>query len=116
MKTCKIIIQFCAFLKDVPYGLALIKCNHPGDKIYSFEGVGVFTNGKLHLGPFIAIRGDDYVISCSQMIDGRPADSQFVTLFFASGVKAHLESLEEETYVGKMQSYSVQLQRGLWND
>ncbi len=42
----------CSLYKGVPYGLAHISFKHPTDDMLSFEGMGVFTDGKLHMGPF----------------------------------------------------------------
>jgi hypothetical protein len=61
--------------------------------------VGVFTEGRLHLGPFTAIDGDGDGYSFSQMIDGRPADSHYFTQFFTPGATRNLESLETLTQV-----------------
>jgi hypothetical protein len=65
MEKCKIILNMCTFLRDVPNGLAFMKYKHPLSQFFSFEGMGVFTDGKLHMGPFLAIRGDGYGVSCS---------------------------------------------------
>ena len=54
---------------------------HPTDEAYSFEGVGVFTDGKLHMGPFTCIDGKGYGRSYSMMLNGRPGDNQFFTKF-----------------------------------
>ena len=54
------------------------------------------------MGPFTAILGDGRVLSYSLMINGRPADSQYCTWFFAPGVKLNLESKETLTQVGGM--------------
>jgi hypothetical protein len=41
----------------VPYGPAYIEFTHPDEKKkhLSFNGVGVFIEGRLHLAPFTAI-------------------------------------------------------------
>jgi hypothetical protein len=51
----------------MPYGPAYIQYTHsdPKRKDVSFEGVGIFTEGKLHMGPFTAIDGDGYGLSYS---------------------------------------------------
>ena len=42
----------------MPYGPASISYFDPGTfSVDSFEGVGIFTDGKLHLGPFSVIQG-----------------------------------------------------------
>ncbi len=48
----------CTVYKGVPYGPALIKYDNPDYESYSFKGLGVFDQGKLHLTPFSCIRGD----------------------------------------------------------
>ena len=48
----------------------------------SFDGVGIFTDGKLHKGPFTAINGNGFGESYSLMFDGEPADSYFHTEFY----------------------------------
>jgi len=53
----EVTLKLCTVLKGVPYGPAYIEYTRPGDKGLSFEGVGVFTEGRLHLGPFTAING-----------------------------------------------------------
>ncbi len=42
----------------MPYGPAYIEYTDPKHKKRSFDGVGIFTEGKLHMGPFSAIYGD----------------------------------------------------------
>jgi hypothetical protein len=64
--------------------------------------VGVFTEGRLHMGPFTAISGTGLGYSFSQMINGRPADSHYFTQFFGPGAKLKLESLEKLTLVENM--------------
>jgi hypothetical protein len=61
----EVTLKLCTVLKGVPYGPAYIECTHPDNKALSFEGVGVFTEGRLHLGPFTAIAGDGYGYSYS---------------------------------------------------
>ena len=67
------------------------------------------------MGPFTAILGDGHVLSCSLMINGRPADSHYFTEFFVPGAKRNLESKETFTQVGGMQWCSAQLQGGRWH-
>ena len=64
-----------------PYGPALISYTHPGDEYLSFDGVGIFTDGKLHGGPFTFIRGNKVPQSFVSMKDGRPEDGQYGTKF-----------------------------------
>jgi hypothetical protein len=71
-----------------PIGPAYIQYKHPKTPSKSFEGVGMFTNGKLHMGPFLCRtakegkEGDGKRILFSHMIDGRPADKCYATKFF----------------------------------
>ena len=58
MPKCEVTLKLCTVLKGVPYGPAYIEYTHPDIKGLSFNGVGVFTEGRLHLGPFTAIDGD----------------------------------------------------------
>ena len=53
----EVTLKLCTLLKGVPYGPAYIKYTHPSDDGLSFDGVGVFTDGRLHMGPFTAIDG-----------------------------------------------------------
>ena len=75
----------CTLYKGVPYGLAHISFKHPTADWLSFEGMGVFTDGKLHMGPFTCQLGNGFRRSYSLMIDGRPADSSFCTHFIPNG-------------------------------
>ena len=94
-------LKLCTLYKGVPYGPAHIQYTHPdpNDKWLSFEGVGVFTEGRLHMGPFTAIDSNGNGYSYSKMINGRPADSHYYTQFFAPGITRNLESLETLTQV-----------------
>jgi hypothetical protein len=64
-KNCEITLKLCTLLKGVPNGPAYIEYIDPDHKDRSFDGVGVFTDGCLHLGPFTAIRGDSVGFSVS---------------------------------------------------
>lgn len=66
-------VKICMVYKDKPHGLAIVSYKHPDTKWLSFEGVCVFTEGKLHNGPFFFIQGDGWGRSYALMIDGRPA-------------------------------------------
>jgi hypothetical protein len=50
----------CILYKGKPNGLAHIQYTDPDNKNLSFEGIGVFTDGTLHMGPFIYIKGNDW--------------------------------------------------------
>ena len=58
-------LKLCTLFKGVPYGPAYIEYTHPSSKGLSFEGVGVFSEGRLHMGPFSAIDGKDIGLSYS---------------------------------------------------
>lgn len=47
----------CTLYKGKPYGLAHITYKDPHERWLSFTGVGVFNDGKLHMGPFTCIDG-----------------------------------------------------------
>ncbi len=51
----EVTFTMCILYKGKPSGLAAFKYTDPQSKYDSFEGVGVFTDGKLHNGPFIFI-------------------------------------------------------------
>jgi hypothetical protein len=60
MRKFEVTLKLCTLLKGVPYGPAYIEYIHPDekDKFRSFNGVGVFTEGRLHLGSFTGIDGN----------------------------------------------------------
>ena len=57
----EVTLKLCTLYKGVPYGPAYIEYTHsdPDEKWLSFEGVGIFTEGKLHMGPMTVIDGDN---------------------------------------------------------
>ncbi len=89
----------CILYKGKPSGLAAFKYTDPQSKWLSFEGVGVFTDGKLHNGPFICIHANGWGRSFSMMKDGRPADNHYGSYFFTHGFTRRVDSLEKETDV-----------------
>jgi hypothetical protein len=58
-------LKLCTLFKGVPHGPAYIEYTHPSEKGHSFDGVGVFNEGRLHLGPFSAITGQGVGVSFS---------------------------------------------------
>ncbi len=58
MEKLQVTLKLCTLLKGVPYGPAHIEYTHPSNKALSFDGMGVFTEGRLHSGPFTAINGN----------------------------------------------------------
>jgi hypothetical protein len=103
----------CSLYKGVPYGLTHISFKHPTEDFNSFEGMGVFTDGKLHMGPFTCQQGSGFRRSFSLMIDGRPADSSFYTEFFLNGCTMNVESLKTSTDVSGYQYRSSRVQQAL---
>ena len=65
MEKKDVILKLCTLYKGVPYGPAYIEYTHPSNKALSFDGVGVFNEGRLHLGPFSAIDGQGNGLSFS---------------------------------------------------
>ena len=53
----EVTLKLCTLYKGVPYGPAFIEYTHPGQKDASLKGVGVFTDGMLHMGPLTIIDG-----------------------------------------------------------
>jgi hypothetical protein len=104
-------LKMCTLYKGVPNGIAQISFKHPTDKDESFEGVGVFTDGRLHMGPFTCLRGDGNRYSYSLMIDGRPADSHYYTQFLKNGNTRNVESLKTSTDVSGYQFISSRMQQ-----
>ena len=60
MTMVEVTLEMCAFYKEKPTGLALIKYSNPDDRLISFTGIGIFNEGKLHNGPFTCINDDGY--------------------------------------------------------
>ena len=83
----------------MPHGLASIKYEHPGNDSNSFNGVGIFNNGKLQNTPFSCINRAGWGFSLTKMQNGRPADGSYLTLFNGDGRTQNVESLETETDV-----------------
>ena len=64
----------CTLYKGVPNGLAQIEFKLDSSLDQSFEGLGIFTDGKLHNGPLLCIKGTGKAELFELMINGRPAD------------------------------------------
>ena len=58
MAELNVTLKLCTLYKGVPYGPAYIEYTDPSNKALSFDGVGVFSEGRLHMGPFSAINAD----------------------------------------------------------
>jgi hypothetical protein len=81
----------CTLYNNVPIGPAFIEYHSDEVPSKRFDGIGIFTHGKLHMTPFLCRMGDGddgkkgkrrlY----SHMIDGRPAEKHFATYFFEKG-------------------------------
>ena len=48
----------CTLYKGKPNGLAHMQYSDPDEQLLSFEGIGVFTDGQLHMGPSICALGN----------------------------------------------------------
>ena len=70
--------------------------------MFSFEGVGLFTDGKLNMGPFTMLQNGNTPKFYSKMINGRPADSSYITLFHPPLTKLNLDSLNKLSNVEGM--------------
>ena len=51
----EVTLAMCTLHKGKPNGLAQILFKHPQNHDECFNGIGVFTDGKLHGGPFSCI-------------------------------------------------------------
>jgi hypothetical protein len=76
----------CTLYKGIPFGPAYIEYYDNETISKRFYGIGIFSNGKLHNGPFLCQMGDDSTNEkrrlFTHMIDGRPAEKHFGTIFF----------------------------------
>ncbi len=99
-------LKLCTLYNGVPYGPAIIQYTDKNSKYLSFEGVGFFTEGKLHNGPFICVDADGWGRSISSLKDGRPYEGSFGSYFYPQGFTEHVNSLTEKSYVSGWQCYS----------
>ncbi len=94
-------LKTCTLYKNVPYGLAQIKFTFPLPYReyyeYSFEGIGVFCDGKLHLGPFTCQSDSGMRRSYPLMINGRPANDLYSTMFFTDNYKKRIDIKKDAT-------------------
>jgi hypothetical protein len=60
-----VILKLCTLYNGVPYGPAIINYTDKDSKVLSFEGVGFFTEGKLHNGPFTYVNENGWGYSIS---------------------------------------------------
>ena len=65
MPKYEVTLKLCTLIKGVPFGPAYIEYIDPHLQDLSFDGVGIFTDGRLHMGPFTAINGDGRGLSYS---------------------------------------------------
>jgi hypothetical protein len=89
----------CTLYQGKLYGPAHLHYKDKHDKMLSFKGIGHFTDGSLHLGPFTCVDGEGWGRSYSHMLNGRPADGHFQTMFFTHGYSRYVESLKTNTNV-----------------
>lgn len=87
----------CTLYKGVPYGLVRIQYKDPNSKWLSFEGIGIFTNGELHMGPFFCVDGLGYIWSFCHMMNGRPAENEYLTYFNAKRQNRYIHNLDKKT-------------------
>ncbi len=92
-------LKMCTLYKGRPYGPAYIKFVHHRKRYLSFDGLGIFTNGKLDKGPFFFIDGDGCASSYSLMHEGRPADEHYATYFMGNKAFIEVNSRRNETDV-----------------
>jgi hypothetical protein len=79
VKWIKVKLYMCTLYKEKPIGPAFIEYHSDEVKSKRFEGIGIFTNGVLHMGPFLCRMGNGKRRLFSHMIDGRPAEKHFAT-------------------------------------
>jgi hypothetical protein len=91
----------CTLYKGKPFGLAHIQHTDTDEKTkyLSFEGLGIFYQGNLHMGPATFIRGDGWGLSLSRMIDGRPADNYYHTKFKPEDSNLNQQSVNADSNV-----------------
>ena len=70
-------LKVCTLLNGVPYGLAFIHYKNYYDHDCSFDGPGVFTDGKIRDGPFTVFFENKFGFSLLQMKNGSTADGGF---------------------------------------
>ena len=99
MRKIEVNLEICTLYKGLPYGLAIISHTDNNHPRFSFKGVGLFRDGKLHNTPFTYVRENGYGASYTKMIDGRPSDSNYHTRFNKNGNLAHVDSTVEKTDV-----------------
>jgi hypothetical protein len=99
MEEIEVNLEICTLYKGVPYGPAIISHTDNNDPSFSFKGVGLFRDGKLHNTPFTYVRETGCGASFTKMIDGRPSDSNYHTYFSKNGQLEHVDSTVEKTNV-----------------
>ena len=93
MNKIEVDLYMCLLHEGIPIGPAYIYYTDPNPELQSksFEGIGMFTNGKLHMGPFLCRCGNKKKKLFTQMIDGRPADNFYATYFLEDGRKLNVD-------------------------
>ena len=76
----------CTLYKGKPNGLALMEYHDSTSQFKSFEGIGVFTDGQLHMGPSTFAQEDSLRRLYSCMLHGRPANTSFFTFLNKNGI------------------------------
>jgi hypothetical protein len=111
MTLIEVTLKLCTLYYKVPYGPAIIQYTDKVNTSRSFEGVGLFTDGKLHDGPFTYVDTFGGSYSFALMKNGRPADGGFGSFFYRQGDRINVNSLTEKSDVSGWQHLSGQLSR-----
>jgi hypothetical protein len=78
----EVTLKICILYNGIPYGPSYIEYKDPDDYRYSFKGVGIFNDGKLHEAPFACFEGEGYGRLYSCMRNGRIPDGEYFTYFY----------------------------------
>jgi hypothetical protein len=114
MPQIEVELSFCVLYKGVPNGPTYIKYNSSNGS--SFSGFGVFSDGKLHMGPLIVFEtSDTYRLYFSKMINGRPADSNYYIHFYPNTAIRYLKSFDNPSNVVGMVWCLIQQQGMRWH-
>ena len=94
MDQLDVTLQICTLYQGLPHGLAFIHyipLTEHGS--YSFKGLGVFFQGKLHNAPFTWVNQLGFGSTFSMMQNGRPAPNSYYTQFMPNGGRYNADSL-----------------------
>ena len=79
------ILEICTTYQGIPFGPAFIVYHDPNKLQRSFNGVGIFNEGKLHMSPFVCVDGNGKRSLYSLMINGRPSTGHYAAYFNEDG-------------------------------